>query len=324
VHELTSPAPTFVIGIEVKRFLNIKLSGFACIACLMLIVCDIQQASAQDKGDKVATVGKPADQAQAPNPAEKKPYAKEAVEHYNRGLDLQQSGFINQALAEYKSAIDADARMDEAYSNLGVIYAAQHSYAKAKDAFTEALKLKPNRPTTLNGLGTVLYAQKKFDEAKDMWLRAVTIDPNFASAYYNIGNAYESENKPEQAKKAFLQAIGVNPSMADAYYRLGVIMYKQHHYPQAGAMLRRAMLFGPEGEFITDAKRMTRNIDHELDRVDTAAKEAPAKTSKSTKPAAATASKDKSGSTDAGGGAKSVNMFIQPGQDKGTADDSSK
>jgi len=290
---------------------------------LILFVCDIERVFAQDKEDKVATVGKPADQAQAPNPGEKKPYTKEAVEHYNRGIELHQSGFVPQAVAEYKAAIEADPRMEEAYSNLGVIYAAQHSYAKAKDAFTQAYQLKPNRPTTLNGLGTVLYALKKFDEAKDMWLRAVTVDPNFSSAYYNIGNAYESENKLEDAKKAFVQAIGVSPNMADAYYRLGVIMYKQHHYAQSGAMLRRAILFAPEGEFINDARRMIRNIDHEFERVDSTTKEAHPQPSKSAKPTGSPAPKDKSSSTEGDGGPKSVNMFIQPGQDKGTSENSS-
>jgi len=291
---------------------------------LILIVCDIQRVSAQDKEDKVATVGKAPDQGQAPAGGEKKPYAKEAVEHYNRGIELHQSGFVTQAVAEYKAAIDADPRMEEAYSNLGVIYAAQHSYAKANAAFTEALKLKPNRPTTLNGLGTVLYAQKKFAEAKDMWLRAVTIDPNFASAYYNIGNAYESENNLEEAKKAFMQAVGATPNMADAYFRLGVIMYKQHHYPQSGAMLRRALLFAPEGEFVNDARRMLRTIDHELERVDSTGKEVHPQPVKSGKPTGSAAQKDKSASTEGDGGVKPVNMFIQPGQDKGAGEDSSK
>jgi tetratricopeptide (TPR) repeat protein len=314
----------FVTGIEVKRFLYIKLSSFACFACLMLIVCNGQRVFAENKADKVAAVGKPADPAQSPNLNEKKPYAKEAVEHYNRGIELHQSGFVPQAVSEYKAAIEADPRMEEAYSNLGVIYAAQHSYAKAKDAFTQALQLKPNRPTTLNGLGTVLYAQKKFDEAKDKWLQAVTIDPNFSSAYYNMGNAYESENKLEEAKKSFVQAIGVSPNMADAYYRLGVIMYKQHHYAQSGAMLRRAILFAPDGEFINDARRMLRNIDHEFERVEAGAKESHSQPVKSARPASSSAQRDKSGSTEGDGKSKSVDMFIQPGQDKGAGENSPK
>ncbi len=215
-------------------------------------------------------------QADAPPAApvdSKKPYSAAAVEHYNRAIDLHQSAFLKQAIAEYQAAIAADPRMEEAYSNLGVIYAAQHNYPKAKEAFTQALALKPNRPTTLNGLGTVLYAQKKFDEAKDKWMQAVTVDPNFSSAYYNMGNALETENKLEEAKKIFVRAISVTPNMADAYYRLAVIMHKQHHDPQSSALLRKAIAIAPEGEFIRDAKRLLQGIDAEAKKADTEALE---------------------------------------------------
>jgi tetratricopeptide (TPR) repeat protein len=327
--ELPSPATTFAIGVEVKRFLDPKLCGCALLVSLTFLICDVRQALAE-KGDKVATVAKPADAKSAdagepPAQNDKKPYSKEAVEHYNRGLDLHQSGFINQAVAEYKAAIEADPRMEEAYSNLGVIYAAQHSYPKAKEAFLAALKIRPNRPTTLNGLGTVLYAQKKFEEAKDKWLQAVTIDPNFASAFYNIGNACESEGKFEEAKTYFDRALKVSPNMADAYYRLGVIMYKQRHYAQSGALLRRAVLFAPEGDFIHDARRLLQNIDRELERGEATVKESRNQPQKAARSAGAGSEKEKTNDTAGDGNAKSpVHMFIQPGQDKDTSENSSK
>ena len=72
---------------------------------------------------------------------------------------------------------------------------------KAKEAFEEALRLKPTRPTTLNGLGTVLYAEGHIDEAMEKWQAALVADPKFASAYYNIGNAYEGQkNVLKQSK----------------------------------------------------------------------------------------------------------------------------
>jgi tetratricopeptide (TPR) repeat protein len=328
MHELPSPATTFAIGVEVKRFLNSKLCSCALFVCSTLMICEIRPTLAE-KVDKVATVAKPADAksadaGQPPAQNDKKPYSKEAVEHYNRGLDLHQSGFINQAVAEYKAAIEADPRMEEAYSNLGVIYAAQHSYAKAKEAFLSALKIRPNRPTTLNGLGTVLYAQKKFEEAKDKWMQAVTIDPNFASAYYNIGNACESEGKFEEAKKNFVQAISVSPNMADAYYRLGVIMYKQRHYAQSGALLRRAVLFAPEGDFNNDARRLLQNIDREFEKGEVTAKDSRNQTQKARRTSAAGGQKEKTNDTEGDGKSQKVNMFVQPGQDKDTSENSSK
>lgn len=195
---------------------------------------------------------------------DKKPYAEDAIKHYNRGVELHQSGFLNQAITEYKAAIEADGRMEEAFSNLGVIYAAQRNYPRAREAFTTALSLKPKRPTTLNGLGTVLYAQGHVKEAKEKWLQALAVDPGFASAFYNIGNACESEKNLPEALNIYSQAITVAPNMADAYYRMGSIYYKQHHYPQASLMLRRSVELAPNGDFVAEAKRMLRTLEEDF------------------------------------------------------------
>jgi tetratricopeptide (TPR) repeat protein len=194
------------------------------------------------------------------------PYSPDAIKHYNRGVELHQAGFLNQAITEYKDAIEADNRMEEAFSNLGVIYAAQRNYPRAKEAFCEALKLKPNRPTTLNGLGTVLYAQGQIDEATEKWKEALAADPRFASAYYNMGNAYEGEKNLLQAKTCYMKAIVVMPNMADAYFRLGNIMNKEHHYPQAEVLLKKAIELDPEGEFVREAKHSLYFIETHLEK----------------------------------------------------------
>ncbi|CAN5154492.1 hypothetical protein BH10CYA1_BH10CYA1_30850 [soil metagenome] len=193
-----------------------------------------------------------------------KPYAEEAFKHYNRGVELHQAGFLNQAIAEYKGAIEADSRMEEAWSNLGGIYAAQKSYPKAMEAFEKALQLKPDRPTTLNGYGTVLYARGKTVEAKEKWKQAVQIEPGFASAYYNMGNALEGEKDVMTALAYYYLAIQANPNMADAYYRMGNLLQKDGHSAAAKVLLQRSTDLSPDAEFARDAKKQVTSIDTEL------------------------------------------------------------
>lgn len=197
---------------------------------------------------------------------DKKSYVEEAIKHYNRGVELHQSGFLNQAIAEYKGAIEADSRMEEAFSNLGVIYAAQRNYPRAREAFQTALSLKPNRPTTLNGLGTVLYAQGHIKEAKDKWRQVLAADPAFASAYYNLGNAFESEKNLDEALNDYASAIAAAPTMADAYYRMGNIYNKEHHSPQASVMLRRAIELSPDSDFVRESKRLLSSLEDEFSK----------------------------------------------------------
>ncbi len=207
-----------------------------------------------------ATTAAPAAQASS----EAKPYAEEGLKHYNRGVELHQAGFLNQAIGEYKAAIESDGRMEEAWSNLGGIYAAQRSYPKAMEAFEKALAIKPDRPTTLNGYGTVLYARGKTSEAKDKWKQAVNIEPGFGSAYYNMANALEGEKDIAGALSNYYLAIQANPNMADAYYRMGVIYMKEHHLAPAKLLLNKATELSPDAEFAREAKKQSTTIDTQL------------------------------------------------------------
>ncbi len=195
---------------------------------------------------------------------EKRPYTEAAIKHYNRGVELYQSGFLNQSISEYKSAIDADPRMEESYSNLGLIYVAQRNYSKAVEAFNKALTLKPGRPTTLNGLGAVLYARGKVPEAMEKWKQAVTNDPQFASAYYNMGNAYESEKDDHSALNAYAKALRTNPAMADAFYRAGLLMVKEKHPAQASLLLSKSVELAPDADFVRDAKKQLSALESQL------------------------------------------------------------
>lgn len=243
-------------------------------------------------------------------PAEKRPYAEAAVKHYNRGVELHQSGFLNQAIAEYKGAIEADSRMEEAYSNLGLIYAAQRNYSKAIDAFSKALSLKPGRPTTLNGLGTVLYARGKVKEAMEKWQQAIASDPGFASAYYNMGNAFENEKDNQSALDAYVKALKINPQMADAFYRVGTLLNKDKHIAQASLLLTKAVDLAPESDFARDAKKQLQALDGQLA---SSADEPEVEMNVMPPPSIGSASANGSdGQKSDGKSAQKLNMFLQP------------
>lgn len=268
----TSAYSTTMVSIDGKTEL-LRFSTLSLTLTLLLTMAANQASIAADlpmPADKSVAVPSDPEPAAAPAAAaasgapDTRPYAEEAFKRYNRGVELHQAGFLNQAIAEYKGAIEADGRMEEAWSNLGGIYAAQKSYPKAMEAFEKALQLKPDRPTTLNGYGTVLYARGKTTEAKEKWKQAVQIEPGFASAYYNMGNALEGEKDVMTALAYYYLAIQANPNMADAYYRMGNLMQKDGHSAAAKVLLQKSTDLSPDAEFSRDAKKQITVIDTEL------------------------------------------------------------
>jgi tetratricopeptide (TPR) repeat protein len=160
---------------------------------------------------------------QAETAASNQPYASEAVEHFNKAIDLANEGRPKQAIAQYKSAIDSDGRMEEAYSNLGVLYCDLQEYDLAIEAFTQALSIKPGRTKTLNALASTLYTVGRVQEAKEAWGRTIGIDPKCASAIYNLGRAFENENDYPGALVAYARVFRLDPELADVRERLAEI-----------------------------------------------------------------------------------------------------
>jgi tetratricopeptide (TPR) repeat protein len=130
-----------------------------------------------------------------------RPYAKDAIDYYNAALELHQQGFINEAVAKYKAAIEADDRMEEAYMNLSVIYAALHKYNEALALFQRMVVVMPNRARGFDGLGSALYGLGRVDEAIPQWRRAIELDPKYTPTYAHLANALEKTGHKDEAKK---------------------------------------------------------------------------------------------------------------------------
>jgi len=237
------------IGLAKPRFMALLATSLLAFALTQMVS---QPAGCQETSDKPAAEAKP------------RAYSAEAIKHYNRGLEFHQSGFFEKAVAEYKLAIASDDRLEQAYSNLGLIYISQKSYALAQDAFDKALFLKPNRPTSLNGLASVLFARSQVDQAIEKWQKAVAVDPKFASAYFNMGTAYESQKKYDEALAVYVKAVSIAPDMADAFYHMGSLLNKQKHPAQALVLLKKAVDLAAESEFARDARKQILSIENQF------------------------------------------------------------
>ena len=79
-----------------------------------------------------------------------------AEDYFNRGNQFRQEGNLEQAIADYTSAVKADSKHAKAYYNRGNCY------------------------SKLN----------QIDEAIADYKKAVEINPKYTEAYYNLGNAY--------------------------------------------------------------------------------------------------------------------------------------
>ena len=101
---------------------------------------------------------------------------KRTAETYNGlGYVLARQGRPDEAVAEFRKAIDADAKFTPAYNNLAEALVQQGKLEEAEQYYRRSLAEKPSAAVH-NALGAVLRRLGKLDEAADQFAKAKAVD----------------------------------------------------------------------------------------------------------------------------------------------------
>lgn len=174
--------------------------------------------------------------------------ARQAETHYQLGVELQQSGRVTEAIAEYRQAIRLNPKLGVARINLGAALATQGQFDAAIEVYAEAVRLQPELPEAYYNWGNALIALERVSEAISKYREAIRLQPDYANAYYNLGNALAMQERSEEAIAAWRQAITINPELAEAHGNLGLALYRQGRREEAVAALEKARdLFQQQG-----------------------------------------------------------------------------
>lgn len=178
-----------------------------------------------------------------------------SVKRYNAAVQFHLQGKLQEAIAEYKSALLANPALSEAHSNLGLIYNQQHNYAQALAEFRKALAINPKDAITYNGIGAALRAEKDLLGAIKNWQTAVSLDGKLATAHYNLGTAYEIQKEYDKALSSYTSAVKNDYRLGEAYYRMGLIMERKRRPDDAAEQFQEALKVSGDSEYSEDARQ---------------------------------------------------------------------
>lgn len=92
------------------------------------------------------------------------------------------------AMREWKKALDLDKSWAVAANGVGLLYNERREYNTARPHLTEATQRDPNWAVPYNNLGTSFYYQKRYDEAEPFYRKAVELAPNWARPHAWLGD----------------------------------------------------------------------------------------------------------------------------------------
>ena len=171
--------------------------------------------------------------------------AQDATVKFNRAVELQQQGKLDEAAAEYRAALAIKPDYLEAQANLGVVLARLGRYDEAVAAYESALKLAPHSAPILLNLGIAYYRAGKFDQAVAAFQRLLEQKPDVTQARQLYGLSLSALGRDEEAVKQLEQTLDAAPPDAAVLYSLG-LAYLRLGKPGFRATLERLAAF-PEG-----------------------------------------------------------------------------
>jgi len=171
-----------------------------------------------------------------------------AYEAYNKALYFIDKREYEKALPYLEIAIKTDISSLKAwaYFKIGFCYGKLKSYAKAIEAFKQAVRINPDDAKAHYNLGCAYYDLGLYREAIEAYKQAIRIDPDDAIANLNLGCAYYDLGLYREAIEALKQAVRINPDHANAYYGLGVAYGQLGFYREAIEALKQAVRINPD------------------------------------------------------------------------------
>src|SRR5439155_518527 len=140
--------------------------------------------------------------------------------HFFLGQAYAQEKDYSNALSEFKTALEIDARLPEAHYFMGLVHLRQSDFESAGAEFRSELEIRPGDPVTSYHLGYTLLMQGHADQAAALLREVVQAKPDYEMARFELGRALLQQGDAAGAIESLEAAIKLSPDRDATYFQL--------------------------------------------------------------------------------------------------------
>jgi len=123
--------------------------------------------------------------------------------------------------------------------------------------YRRALEEDPDLVAALINLANIRYSRDELAEAQALYERAIVLDPSYFEAHFNLGNIHHDHERYGDAEASYRDALALNNTYADAHFYLAVTLEKMGRSVDARAHWRAYERLAPQGEWVELAKEFS-------------------------------------------------------------------
>ncbi|HXT47588.1 MAG TPA: tetratricopeptide repeat protein [Gemmatimonadaceae bacterium] len=146
--------------------------------------------------------------------------------HYNLGLAFRQKGYYNEALKEYRLALDRNEDANLVRQAMAEVHLLKKDVAVAIELYDQILVAQDDSPKLWCERGVALHQQGEHAAAAASYRRALDLDPAYAIAHNNLGVAQYHGGDSEAAVDSFRAALSSQPTFVKAWLNLALLLFR--------------------------------------------------------------------------------------------------
>ena len=164
----------------------------------------------------------------------------------NLGSFLSAHGDTNEAIADFRKALEIWPNQSKDHNNLGKALVQKGRIAEAMDHFQTALRVSPEDPDTESNIGAASLQQGDADEAISHLRRAVEKWPLHAQGHINLGNALLQNREIDAAIAEYEKTLALPFDHAESHYSIGTALRQKGDVEEAIVHYRKALELRPD------------------------------------------------------------------------------
>ena len=169
----------------------------------------------------------------------------QADQHNERGIELADRGWLEEAEKEFRKAIALDPASAHPHENLAMVHARQKRWREALRAHLHAVEVEPQSPGARFTLASFLSTHA-LEMAEAEYREAIAADPEHAEAHLELGLALADMGRADEGLKELAIAVGLAPEDPMARHELAGLLMDEGDYRTAIGHLRDAARLDPE------------------------------------------------------------------------------
>ncbi|TNF89045.1 MAG: tetratricopeptide repeat protein, partial [Gammaproteobacteria bacterium] len=166
--------------------------------------------------------------------------------HYNLGLAFRRQGYYQEALREYRLALELGEDRWLLRNAMAEVHLLLRDHPAALSVYDSLLAEVEDSPKLWNERGVVLHQMGRMDEAIESYKKSVEHSPKYALALNNLAIALAQEGQHEEASATFAESVRADPNLVTPQLNLGLLLLKLKRLQLALEAYRKVLETEPD------------------------------------------------------------------------------